>query len=96
MTAEDKMEILKSEYKGILLIGNENGAIRYMDSLVGVDSFDRAVYDYDRLVECFMKADNITYEEAREWVDYNVIRSLPYMGERAPVIIYTSFDGLEF
>ena len=25
-----------------------------------------------------------------EWVDYNTLRSLPYYGEKAPEVVYTS------
>ena len=92
MTAADKMEFLKSEFEDTLLIGNENESIKYLDALVAIDNFDRAVYDYGKLVECFMKADNITADEAREWIDYNVVRSLPYAGVKAPIILFTTFE----
>lgn len=26
--------------------------------------------------------------EAVEWVDYNTVRALPYMGDGAPIIVY--------
>ena len=29
-----------------------------------------------------------TADEAIEWIDYNVIRALPYMGEEAPIIMH--------
>ena len=92
MTAAEKMDLLKSEYEDTLLIGDEKTSINYLDALVGVDNFDRAVYDYEKLVECYMKADNISADEAREWIDFNVIRSLPYMGQSAPVILFTVFE----
>lgn len=59
------------------------------------------VYDFQKLVagmagENFMNKSNDderTFEdflqEASEWVDYNTIRSLPYMNEKyRPIIIY--------
>ena len=33
-----------------------------------------------------MKADNCSYEEAEEWIEYNTERALPYWGEGAPKI----------
>ena len=27
------------------------------------------------------------YEEAIEWIEYNTIRALPYMGNKAPIIV---------
>ena len=49
----------------------------------------RAVYTYDGLVEALAKTmDSAEAKaDAREWIDYNTIRSLPYMGERAPVVV---------
>ncbi len=92
MTANEKMDLLRSEYEDTLLIGNENDSVKYLDALVGVDHLDRAVYDYEKLVECFSKVDNITADEAREWIDFNVIRSLAYQGQRAPIILFTPFE----
>ena len=39
-----------------------------------------------------MEADNITEEEAIDFIDYNTIRSLPYYGENAPIIMITNGD----
>ena len=37
--------------------------------------------------QCPMDSDGMTYEEAVEWIDYNVVRALAYYGEKAPIII---------
>ena len=47
----------------------------------------RAVYDYGRMVEWLMDAEGWSFEDAAEWVDYNTIRALPYMGEDAPIVM---------
>lgn len=49
----------------------------------------RAVYTYDGLVEALAKTmdSDDAESDAREWIDYNTIRSLPYMGEHAPVVV---------
>lgn len=49
----------------------------------------RAVYTYDGLVGALAKTmDSAEAEaDARGWIDYNTIRSLPYMGEHAPVVV---------
>ena len=53
-----------------------------------------AVYCYEDLIESFARKNHTTYTEAVEWVDYNVIRSIPYMthvGDKItspPYIIY--------
>lgn len=47
----------------------------------------RAVYDYGRMVEWLMDTEGWSFEDAAEWVDYNTIRALPYMGEDAPIVM---------
>lgn len=60
----------------------------YDGSIVGVTTDDRVVYDYDKMVEELMEDEGWSYEEAAEWINYNTIRSLPYAGENAPIIMY--------
>ena len=60
----------------------------YDDALIGITTDGRAVYDYDRMVTWLMATQGFTEEEAMEWVDYNTIRALPYMGKKAPIIMY--------
>lgn len=47
----------------------------------------RLVYDYDLIVNALMDYYDWTYIDAVEWMEYNVKRSLPYMGEYAPIIV---------
>ena len=49
----------------------------------GMDSV--VVYDYDKLIECFMKQ-GMTDEEAVEWIDYNVTGG--YIGEKTPLVFH--------
>lgn len=58
------------------------------EAIIGVTHDGNAVYDYDKMVYCLMKEDKISEEEAVDFIDYNTIRSLPYAGEYAPVIVY--------
>lgn len=69
-----------------------------------------AVYDYDStvcaLADAYMKwnSDNSTYDreqaetDAMEWIDYNTIRSIPYMrngGGVVPKIVVMTEGGRE-
>ncbi len=45
-------------------------------------------YSYTSLVRTYMQMEGWEWEEAAEWVDYNTIRALPYMGALSPVIVY--------
>lgn len=58
----------------------------FNEAIIGITTDDRAVYDYDLMVESLAKKDNISLDEAQEFIDYNTVRTLPYM-PNAPVII---------
>lgn len=58
------------------------------ETLIGVDSNNRAVYDYEKMAEWLMVNWECTYEEAIDWIEYNTIRSLGYVGEYAPVVVH--------
>lgn len=58
-----------------------------IDAVVGYTTDGRLVYDYNKMVDCLVKQDDMEEIEAMEWIDYNTVRSLPYIPE-APVIIY--------
>lgn len=60
----------------------------YNDAIIGVTEEGSVIYDYDLMVEWLVKEDDMTYEEAIEFIDYNTIRSLPYANEPRPIIMY--------
>lgn len=67
----------------LILLDNHD----YDDSIVGITEDGRVVYDYEAMVEEYMNDENCPEEDAREWLDYNTLRAIPYMGEHAPVIL---------
>ncbi len=82
MTAEEKL--LENGYEGVKYLTD----FSYDDALIGVTDDNRAVYDYEKMVQWLVETEGWTYEEAAEWIDYNTIRALPYFGEDAPIIMY--------
>lgn len=82
MSAEEKL--LNAGYEDIPHFINPD----YEDAIVGVTDDGRIVYDFDKMVEYLMKKEGWSDIESIEWIDYNVIRSIPYMGENAPIIVY--------
>ena len=60
----------------------------YDDALIGVTDDNRAVYDFNKMVEWLVFHEGFEPSEAIEWIEYNTIRALPYMGEAAPIIMY--------
>lgn len=64
------------------------------NSIIGITTDGKAVYDYYKMVAELMEDDKISEEEAIDFIDYNTIRAIPYAGEMAPVIIIPLEEGL--
>lgn len=60
----------------------------YDEAIVGVTEDDRVVYAFDLMVEHLKNKCEINSDEAIEFINYNTIRALPYMGDQAPIIMY--------
>ena len=63
--------------------------------IVGVTTDGRLVYSYDRLAEALSEANKWSREDAVDWIEFNTLRSLPYIGPRAPVVM-NDLDPDEF
>ena len=82
MDAEERL--LENGYEGIKYLTDYS----YDTALIGVTTDDRAVYDYDKMVDWLVETEDFTPEEAAEWIDYNTIRALSYMGPDGPIVMY--------
>ena len=69
----------------VILIDDE----AFNKSLIGTTASGElcAVYEYSKMVEEYAEFHKISQEEAADYICYNIIRSLSYYGEKAPVII---------
>ena len=81
MTAEERL--LENGYEGVKYLTD----FSYDTALIGVSHDGRAVYDYDLMVEWLVEHEGFPEEEAVEWIDYNTIRALPYMGNNGPIVV---------
>ena len=86
MNVEERL--LDNGYEDVVFFINYS----YDDALIGVTDDNRAVYDYNKMVEWLVKEHNFTDEEAMDWIDLNTIRALPYMGDTAPIIMFPLLD----
>ena len=81
---ELKQIIIDKGYEEIVLFENYD----YVTAFIGISNDNKAIYDYDLMIEYLMKKEEFDDEiNAIEWIDYNTIRALPYM-ENAPIIKY--------
>ena len=64
----------------------------FVDAIVGFDTHHKkVVYEYEKMAESLMKEDDMTAEEAVEFIDYNTLRTVPYM-ENPPIIVMPIFE----
>lgn len=67
------------------------------NSIVAVDYDGRLIYDYDLMVEELMKQDDMSGEEAIDFISYNTLRSLDYMTDKKkPIVIMERIRNNEF
>ena len=59
----------------------------YLSAVAGVSDDGRVIYSYPRMLEHLVLNERMSYEEASEFIDYNTIRALPYMGKKNPIIL---------
>lgn len=73
-----------------LVFDNES----YDNSIIGVTLDDRVIYSYERMVHEYMEDNKCSEEDAIDWIEFNTIRSLPYVGDKAPMIVSTYLEDL--
>lgn len=83
MTHEELQKYLKEKYGGYALFEPEH----YDEGIIGITENGNVIYSYELLAETLMLHDEMSYEDAIEWIDYNTIRTIPYMGEFQPIIM---------
>jgi hypothetical protein len=86
--------IVRTEYGGDNMENRYNGqrlkVDGHDDAIIGMgNSFGRhhvLVYDSEKIIQKLMKRDKMTYEEAEEFFDYNIVGS--YNGPGMPIFVY--------
>jgi hypothetical protein len=58
------------------------------DAVIGISDNHCAVYDIEKIVKCLQVNDDMSEEDAYEWVGYNILGV--YVGEFTPIHIYTN------
>jgi len=83
---------ISNQTKIINMVGDENLTMFYDgldEAILGVaDRFNMSTvvaYDFDKVIDIFMKRDGMTYDEAYEYFNFNVIGG--WNGEKTPLFI---------
>lgn len=66
----------------------------YDKSIIGLSEDHRLIYDYEKMIQEFQRDEKCSAIEAIEWLEFNTIPALAYMGERAPIIMADSKKSL--
>lgn len=69
-------------YEDVIVFENPS----YNDAFIGVTNDNRAVYDYDKMIEWLITNEDLDYDEAADFISYN---SSFYYGEGYPIIIFS-------
>lgn len=84
-TEEDVKELIEDhEYEDVIIFSNPD----YASAFIGISDDGRAVYNYELMIEHLMNEESWTDSEAIEFIDYNTLRAIPYMGAKAPIIVF--------
>ena len=79
MTARERIE--NESFEDVIIFDNPS----YDDALIGVTTDNRAVYDYDKMIEWLVTKENMDYEEAADFINWN---DSFYYGEGYPLILF--------
>lgn len=81
-TVQLRERIINNGYNDVVVFENPG----YVDAFIGISIDNRAVYDFNKMVAYLMESDDMTEEEAVEFIEDKTIRSLPYYDD-APIIV---------
>lgn len=60
----------------------------FVKAIIGITASEQLIYDYDLMISAAMEEENWSEEESIEWIGYNTIRSIPYMGQYHPIVSF--------
>lgn len=85
MLEENGYDIDDLNEAGTILFRNPD----YSSAIVGVSYDYRVIYDYELMVEYLIEIEGMTEEEAADFVSYDTLRSLGYIGEPLkPIVMF--------
>ena len=59
----------------------------YETAIIGYDVISNRIRnDYDKMIDYLVEHDNMTHEDAMDFISYNTLRALPYV-KNGPIII---------
>lgn len=106
MTNEELTEKFKLNDGVIILEPSEV----YSKAVIGVsEDHDHLIYDYEKMIESLFESikedeayleedgidEDLAWQDATDWIECNTIRSIPYLGDKAPIIHYNKEEEID-
>lgn len=82
----------------------------YSKAIIGVsEDHNHLIYDYVKMIESLFESikedehyleedgvdEDLVWQDATDWIEYNTIRSIPYLGDKAPIIHYDEEEEID-
>jgi hypothetical protein len=58
----------------------------FVKAITGITDSGQLIYDYELMIAAAMEEEGWDVEETIEWIEYNTIRTIPYMGHAHPIV----------
>ena len=86
----DMSEVREALCEDAIILENPS----FDESIIGISDNGRVVYDFNEMIKELMDRENMSELEAIEFLEYNTLRAIPYMGKEAPIIMRYSREDL--
>ena len=82
-TVDELCEYLKAqEHEDTVFFENPS----FVKAITGITDSGQLIYDYNLMIAAAMEEEGWSCEEAVEWIEYNTLRTIPYMGGCHPIV----------
>lgn len=82
-SVEELREFLEAQgHEGTVFFENHS----FVKAITGITDSGQLIYDYDLMILAAMEEEKWDAEGAIEWIEYNTLRSIPYMGHAHPIV----------
>ena len=82
-TVEELREYLEAQgYEETVFFENPS----FVKAITGITDSGQLIYNFDMMIEAAMEEEGWDAEGAIEWIEFNTLRSIPYMGHAHPIV----------
>ena len=58
----------------------------FVKAITGITDSGQLIYNFDMMIEAAMEEEGWDAESAIEWIEYNTLRSIPYIEGNRPIV----------